>query len=71
MKHHTQTIQPFQFATRIDPTAPLIKPGTLGYCVKRINKKLKMMKPETEEEIIKFIKLKTIRDELRDLKNKL
>ncbi len=63
-------METFQFITRVDPSAPLIKPGTLAYCVKRLNKKLKM-KPVTEDEIIKFIKLKTIRDELMDLKNNL
>jgi hypothetical protein len=71
MGHLTETeLKPFQFITRVDPSAPLINKGTLAYCVKRLNKKLKM-RPETEQEIIAFIKLKTIRDELRKLKNEL
>lgn len=64
--------EPFQFTiTRVDDSAPLIKRGTLSYCVKRLDKKLKFMKNETEEEKMEVHKIKIIRNELRKLKNEL
>lgn len=61
----------FQFATRVDDSAPLISKGTLSYFCKRVTKKLKTMKVQTEDEIAKYNRLKIIRDEVRELKNSL
>jgi hypothetical protein len=71
MMSESELTQSFQFITRVDPSAPLVAPGTLRSCIKRMGKMLKKMHPTTEKEIIDFQRIKIIREELRILKNQL